>query len=172
MTVATQTQAIAGVSAGKDRVIEITYPSVAALGLGQLIGQICESIPTKICSIKLSYLLFALPVAPLGALLYLSQKVTGNRYVLTNRGVEIRKSIGNRLEKRVELADIADVTTNVVSGQEFHNAADVQLRDAKGSVLATLSGVSAPDRLKSAILEARSARVHNDAAFAQIAARK
>lgn len=172
MAVATQPQAIAGVSAGQDRVIEITYPSVAAMGLGQLVGQICESVPVKICHIKLSYLLFGLPLAPVGALLYLSQKVTGNRYILTNRGVEIRKSIGNKLEKRVELADIADVTTNVLSGQEFHHAADVQLRDVRGTVLATLSGVTYPDRLKSAIMEARNARVQNDAAFAQIAARK
>lgn len=172
VAVATQPQAIAGVSAGQDRVIEFTYPSVAAMGLGQLIGRICESVPTKICHIKLSYLLFGLPLAPIGAALYLANKVVGNRYILTNRGVEIRKSIGNKLEKRVELADIADVTTKVVSGQEFHHAADVQLRDAKGTVLATLAGVSYPDRLRSAILEAREARVKNDAAFAQIAARK
>lgn len=172
MAVATQPQAIAGVSAGQDRVIEYTYPSVAALGLGQLIGRICESVPAEIGHIKISYLLFALPLAPLGALLYLGQKVTGNRYILTNRGVEIRKSIGNKLEKRVDLAEIADVTTQVLSGQEFHHAADVQLRDAKGSVLATLAGVSYPERLKSAIMEARNARVQNDAAFAQIAARK
>lgn len=172
MAVATQPQPIAGVSAGKDRVIEFTYPSVAATSLGKWIGQVCESIPTQIGGVKLSYALFGLPMAPLGALLYLGGKVTGNRYVLTNRGVEVRKSIGDKLEARVELASIADIAIQVHSGQEFHNAGDVQLLDAKGSVLVTLPGVAYPERLKSAILEARNARVQNDAALAQINARK
>ena len=171
MTVFAQTP-ISGVSAGQDRIVEISYPSVAATSLGKLIGQICESIPTRVCNIPVSDLLFALPLAPLGAALYLAQKVLGNRYLVTNRGVEIRNSIGAKLEKRVNLADIAAVTCHVRSGQAFHHAADVELRDAKGTILATLAGVSRPERLRSAILEIRDARVSNDAAFAQIQARK
>ncbi len=163
---------IAGVSSGQDRIIEVTYPSVAATFLGQLIGRICCSIPTRIGGIPLSYLLFALPLAPLAVLLYLGQKVLGDRYLLTNRGVEIRKSIGAALEKRVDLASIADVTCKVRPGHEFHRAADVELRDSRGIVLATLEGVSRPDRLRSAILEVRDARVSNDAALAQIQARQ
>ena len=163
---------IAGVSAGQDRIVEISYPSVAALSLGRLIGLICESIPAQVCHIPVSYLLFALPLAPLGAALYLLQKVFGSRYLVTNRGVEIRSSIGARLVKRVELADIAEITCKVHSGQAFHHAADVELRNAKGSVLATLAGVSRPERLRSAILEIRDARMSNDAALAQIQARK
>ena len=163
---------ISGVSAGQDRIIEVSYPSVAATSLGQLIGRICESIPTKVCSIPVSYLLFALPLAPLAVVLYLGQKVWGSRYLVTNRGVEVRNSIGAKLEKRVELADIAAVTCHVRSGQAFHHAADVELRDAQGGVLATLFGVCRPERLRSAILEIRDARVSNDAAFAQIQARK
>ncbi len=163
---------ISGVSAGQDRIIEISYPSVAAMSLGKLIGQICESIPTQVCHIPVSYLLFALPLAPLGAALYLAQKVIGNRYLVTNRGVEIRSSIGAKLEKRVELADIADITCRVRSGQAFHHAADVELRNATGGILATLAGVSRPERLRRAILEIRDARMSNDAAFAQIQARK
>ncbi len=163
---------ISGVSAGQDRIIEVTYPSVAATGLGKMIGQICESIPTRVCNIPVSYWLFALPLAPLAVVLYLGQKVWGSRYLVTNRGVEIRNSIGAKLGKRVELADIAAVTCQVRSGQAFHHAADVELRDAKGGVLATLFGVCRPERLRSAILEIRDARVSNDAAFAQIQARK
>ncbi len=163
---------ISGVSAGQDRIIEVSYPSVAATGLGKMIGQICESMPMRVCNIPVSYLLFALPLAPLAVLLYLGQKVFGNRYLVTNRGIEIRNSMGAKLEKRVELADIADVTCRVHSGQAFHHAADVELRDAKGGVLATLAGVCRPERLRSAILEIRDARVSNDAAFAQIQARK
>ena len=48
----------------------------------------------------------------------------------------------------------------------------LELRDAKGSILGTLNGVAWPERLKSAIMEARHARVSNDAALAQIQARK
>jgi hypothetical protein len=166
-----ETQAIAGVS-GKERVIEVTYPSIAATGLGRLIGSICSSIPVKIGGVPLSCLLFGLPVAPLGALIYLSQKVLGDRYILTNKSVEIRKSIGSNLVGRVELSNLNDITITVLSGQEFSRAGNLQLRDAKGSILATLPGVVWPERLKSAILEARQARVSNDAAFAQIQARK
>jgi hypothetical protein len=166
-----ETQAIAGVS-GKERVIEVTYPSIAATGLGRLIGTICSSIPLKIGGVPLSCLLFGLPLAPLGALIYLSQKVLGDRYILTNKSVEIRKSIGSNLVGRVELSSLADITVSVLGGQEFSRAGNLQLRDSKGSILTTLNGVVWPERLKSAILEARQARVSNDAAFAQIQARK
>lgn len=171
MEVLAETQAIAGVS-GKERVIEVTYPSIAATGLGRLIGSICSSIPVKIGGVPLSCLLFGLPVAPLGALIYLSQKVLGDRYILTNKSVEIRKSIGSNLVARVELSSLDDITVTVLSGQEFSRAGNLQLRDAKGSILATLPGVVWPERLKSAILEARQARVSSDAALAQIQARK
>ena len=42
------------------------FPSVAASGIGRLIGQIMDSIPIRIFGVKLSYLLFGLPLAPLG----------------------------------------------------------------------------------------------------------
>ena len=171
MEVLAETQAIAGVS-GQDRLIEFSYPSIAATGLGRLIGMICTSIPVRIGGVPLSCLLFGLPLAPLGAALYLSQKVLGDRYLITNQAVEIRKSIGGNLVKRVELASIANVTISVQAGQAFSRAGNLELRDAKGSILAVLQGVAWPERLKSALLEARQARVSNDAAFAQIQARK
>ena len=171
MEVMAESQAIAGVS-GQDRLIEISYPSIAATGLGKLIGNICTSIPMRIGGVQISCLLFGLPLAPLGAAVYLGQKVFGDRYLLTNRGVEIRKSIGNRLEKRVDLASLSDVTISVQSGQAFSRAGNLELRDAKGGILAILHGVAWPKRLKSAIMEARHARVSNDAALAQIQARK
>lgn len=171
MEVLAESQAIAGVS-GRDRLIEFSFPSIAATGLGRLIGQICTSIPIRIGGVQLSCLLFGLPVAPLGAAVYLGQKVFGDRYVITNRAVEIRKSIGSSLVKRVELASIFEVTVSVQPGQAFSRAGNLELRDAKGSILATLNGVAWPERLKSAILEARQARVSNDAALAQIQARK
>ena len=171
MEVLAETQAIAGVS-GQDRLIEFSFPSIAATSVGQLIGKICLSIPTLVRGIPVSCLLFGLPLAPLGATVYLAQKVLGNRYILTNRGVEIRKSIGNRLEQRLDLSQIADITIAVEPGQEFSRAGNLQLRDAKGSILGTLHGVAWPERLKNAIMEARHARVGNDAALAQIQARK
>lgn len=172
VAVVTQSQPIAGVSAGLDRIIEIIYPSVAATWPGRIIGKICDSLPVRVAGVKLSCILFGLPLAPAGAALYLLTKVTGDRYLLTNRGVEIRKSIGGRLIRRVDLSQIAAVTIRVVPGQAFHKAGDIELRDAKGALLATLAGVSRPERFQSAVMEARHARVHNDAALAQIQARK
>ena len=54
-------QAISGVSAGVENVVMTVYPSIAATGIGRLLGCLYESIPSRICGIKLSNLLFTLP---------------------------------------------------------------------------------------------------------------
>ena len=60
---------------------------VAATGIGQALNGLYESMPIRIWGIKLSHV-FALPTAPLGMLIYLLMKVTGERYVVTNRAVK------------------------------------------------------------------------------------
>ena len=67
-------QAIAGVSPTSESRIMTEFPSVAASGIGRLIGQIMDSIPLSIFGVKLSYLLFGLPLAPLGMLLFLLEQ--------------------------------------------------------------------------------------------------
>jgi len=49
-------QAIAGVSASEEARIMTEFPSVAANGLGRLIGEILTCIPVKIWGVQVSYL--------------------------------------------------------------------------------------------------------------------
>ena len=86
-------QAIAGVSPTTEARIMTEFPSVGASGIGCLVGQLMESIPISIFGVKLSYLLFGLPLAPLGMLLFLWNRPFGARYILTNRSVQSWSSL-------------------------------------------------------------------------------
>ncbi|MEZ6058335.1 MAG: hypothetical protein R3C01_16670 [Planctomycetaceae bacterium] len=171
MSSAVLPQAIAGVSAGKETPIDVVYPSICASWLGRLIGTICHSIPVKVGGVKLSCLLFGLPLAPLALVGYVMSKLTWERYELTNRGIGIWKALGNARLQQISLTDFADIAINVQPGMEFFHAGDLQLQSAKGDVLMTLAGVPHPDRFRQQILEARAARQESDNALATIEAR-
>jgi hypothetical protein len=162
---------IAGVTPNRETLIEEVWPSIAATGPGRLIGQICNSIPVKINGVRISQILFALPLGAIGAPMYLLTKITGQRYSLTNRTVQVRSSIGDRLYKQIKLEDIADIAVVVLPGQEFHNAADLEIKNERGDVIMKLPGVVRPQRFRQVILDAREARVRNDASLATINAR-
>jgi hypothetical protein len=165
------TQPICGVSSNSETEIRSRYPSIAASALGRLIGSLCESIPAKIWGVKLSYLIFALPLAPLGTLTYVLQKLFGVKYTLTNRSVQVWSVIGVRQHRGVALTDIADIELSVQPGQEFYNAGDLTLVDAKGDVLLKISGIQRPDIFRENILKARQARTATQESLAAIAAR-
>jgi len=171
MITAVRPQAISGVSAGQETMIESVFPSIAASGLGQLIGRICDSIPLKINGIKLSYLLFAPLLAPLGAIGYLKFKVFDPQYVLTNRSLQVQSAQGDRLISQVSLSDIDNIAIDVLPGQEFFKAGNLELLNGRGDVILTLPGVPRPERFRQVVLEARDARSQNDAALKTIMAR-
>jgi hypothetical protein len=172
MATATRSQPIAGVSAGAEQTIEIVYPSIAAVGPGRLIGRICDLIPAKVNGIKLSYLLLAPLMAPFGALGYLSLKVTGDIYELTNRSLQIRRALTGRPVRKVSLSEIDNVAVAVLPGQEFYKAGDLVVLNAKGDAILTLAGVPRPERFREGILEAREARLRSDEALRAIQARQ
>ena len=165
------TQPICGVSSNSETEIRSRYPSIAATGLGRLIGMLCESIPTKVWGVKVSYLIFALPLAPLGSLLYILQKLTGVKYTLTNRSVRVWSVIGVAQKRSVALSDIGEVELSVQPGQEFYHAGDLTLVGEKGDVLLTISGIARPDIFRENILRARDARAATEESLATIAAR-
>jgi hypothetical protein len=171
MTTAVRPQAISGVSAGQETIIESVFPSIAASGLGRLIGRICDSIPIRINGIKLSYLLFAPLLAPLGAIGYLKFKVFDPQYVLTNRTLQVRSSLGNRLISQATLSDIDNIAIEVLPGQEFFKAGDLEVLNSRGDVILRLPGVPRPERFRQVVLDAREARSQNDAALKTIMAR-
>jgi hypothetical protein len=173
MTMLTQRPpAISGVSAGgKQALIMAVYPSIGGTVLGKLLGQLYESIPVKIFGIKLSHLLFPLPTAIIAIQVYAHLKLFGEVYALTNRSVQLRRSIGNRLIREVPLADVDQVVIRQESGQEFYPAADVYLLNKAGDTIMSLPGVLRADVFRQTILEARNARNQVTASLATINAR-
>lgn len=169
---AARPQAITGVSAGHESLIETVYPSIAASAIGRLIGSVCDSIPLKIAGIKLSCLVFGPLMAPFALFGYSLFKIAGRRYVVTNRSVRVLASLGDAVQAEVPLRDIDSIAVNVRSGQSFYHAGDLVLLKANGDELLTLPGVPRPGRFRQVILEARDARLLNDASLAAISARQ
>ena len=165
-------QAIAGVSPSSEARVMTEFPSVAASGIGRLVGQIMDSIPISIFGVKLSYLLFGLPLAPLGMLLFLLNRPFGDRYILTNRNVQIWSALGTQRTNVVDLNDIADVELDQLPGQAFFRAADIRLKAANGQTILRLSGVCDAGAFRNAIQRTMQSRRMVQASLATINARK
>jgi hypothetical protein len=145
-----QPQAIAGVTAESENQMMTKWPSIAAMPIGRFIGQLMASAPLR--------LILALPVlGPIAALLYLVQKVTGERYTITNKSVQRWSALGGRLIQRVELADIASMDLQQQSGQQFFRASDLLLRNAKGDVVMRLEGLPHAEIFRENIAKVRAA---------------
>ena len=172
MTATKRPPAISGVSPQKEAVIMTVYPSIACTWLGRALGQLYESLPAKLFGVKLSHLLFVLPTAPGALKAYAYLKLFGDVYVLTNRSVQKRSSLGNRLVAQVPLASIEQVTVEQEPGQAFYPAADLYLVNGKGDTLMVLSGVPRADVFRQTILEARDAFKQVEASLATINARQ
>jgi hypothetical protein len=164
--------AICGVSADKETLITVVYPSIACTGLGKGLGRLYESIPAKLGGVKLSHWLFPLPTAPLAALAYLMLKASGDVYVLTNRSVQRRRSLGNRLVKSIPLTEVEEVEVVQGAGQQFYPAADLVLLNNAGNPLLQLQGVPRAEVFRNLIIEARDARRQVEASLATIRARQ
>lgn len=149
----------------------VTYPSIAATGFGRFLGEMVEKVPMKIGGVKLSYLL-AIPFAPVAVLPFALQRLTGEIYVLTNRSVQKRAAIGDRLISQIPLSQIEDVRLDVQPGQAFYPAADLSFVDKSGKVVFTLPGVRHADVFRQIIVEARDARKQVESSLATIRARQ
>ncbi|MEO2012957.1 MAG: PH domain-containing protein [Fuerstiella sp.] len=127
------------------------YPSLASWGIGQVLGSLFELIPIRPFGLmKVSYV-FALMAVPLGLPLYFLQKVFGQRYVLTNRNVQVWTARRTRMVSSVALADIADVELDQRPGHVFYSASDIHLKSASGETKLILKGVKDAGSFKNAI---------------------
>lgn len=164
-------QAISGVSPDHEAIIEELYPSIAATWVGTLIHLLLDSVPIRIWGMKISNLVFGLPLAPLAVLVYLWMKVFGVRYVLTNRVVKIANSMGFGVRSSVPLSKITVVGVDPDSRQTFYQTGDVRLSDSAGMTLLLLRGVPRPDRFAQVIQEACDAKRQVESSLARIKAR-
>jgi hypothetical protein len=167
-----QKQAITGINSSAEVEIRNRYPSLAATGVGRIIGRICNSIPTKVWGIKISHLLFALPFAPMAAGLYVLQKLTGEKYILTNHSIQRCSAIGAKQLQSCDLKEISDIEITQQDGQEFYRASDLSVLDATGNVVMKIAGVPNADIFRESILKARDARTETAEALATINARQ
>jgi len=81
-------------------------------------------------------------------------------------------SLGFRQLSSVALAQIADVSIDPDSRQNFYKTGDIRLTNAAGDTLMLIRGVPYPDRYRQVILETRDARGMVAASLARIQARK
>ena len=165
------TTAIIGVHASSESEIRSKYPSIASTALGRVLGNLYESIPIRIWGIKLSYLVFVLPTAPIGVLLYVVTKLAGERYVLTNRSVQRWAVIGQKQFQSIGLTDVAEIEYVQLPGQEYYHAGDLILKNAKGDSLMRISGVKDADVFRQIIEKARDARIGAERSLEAIEAR-
>jgi hypothetical protein len=160
-----KSQAIAGVAAGAETQMMTKWPSIAALGLGRFVGQLMASLPIRFT--------LGLPLlAPIGALLYLVQKVFGERFTITNKSVQRWTGLGGRMIQRIELSDIANMEVRQQSGQEFFRASDLLLLNAKGDVAMRLEGLPHAEIFRENITKARDAGVRVQESLNTIKARQ
>lgn len=165
-------QAIAGVSPTAEAKIMTVYPSISATAIGRLLGQLYDCIPIRVFGPKLSAVIFALPTAPIAALLYLLTKATGQRYVLTNRSVQVWASLGNHRISTVDFSQIETVELEQLPGQAFYRASDIKLKAANGQTVLRLPAVGDAGAFRNAIQRAIEARKLVQSAMTRIAARK
>ena len=166
-----QPTAIAGVHTSSETLITHAYPSVAATELGQTLGRLYESFSTKLFGVRLSYLLFALPTAPIAALIYLLQILFGKKYRLTNQALEVRAMLGERLFERIELEKIGALEIEQQAGQQYYHAGDIIVKNLNEDVVFTMEGISRPYVFQHNILEAQQAKTRVAAALEHIRAR-
>ncbi len=175
-------QPIAGVSANRETEIEVIYPSVAGSFLGVIIGNlmgIAAKVPsakgiagTVLLAVQLTlYVVLGTICTPLVLMAYVLNKVLGHSYVLTNRSVQQRSFLGGSMRNQVALSDISDIEITTESGYEFHRVGDLNLQNAQGATLMTITAIPYPERLSQIIFDAREARVQSDDSLATIQAR-
>lgn len=152
-----KSQPIAGVSGPGESVVEEVYPSIAAFRLGKWLHLLMEGLPRR-GSFRLGYLVFMPLVWPLALLIYLGQKIFGDRYLITNRHVRVVRGLNGTVREEIRLSDVEGI--RIVPGSElsFFRSGDVELVGDGGKSLLVMHGVVMPRRVVSVLVASRQAR--------------
>lgn len=151
--------AISGVSPTAEAEVLTTFPSIARWSVGRGMGNLMLCIPLRIMGIRLSYLVFGPILAVPSALCYLWMKVFGDKYVVTNRHVQILKVLGDSKVSEINLDDIEDVVPEQSPGQVWFRAGDLSIRGGKNkSEILRLESVVFPSVFRQTLIDARDAR--------------
>ncbi|NNJ24019.1 PH domain-containing protein [Alienimonas chondri] len=154
-----------------ERDVLVAYPGVSATGPGRLLGRVLNCVPIPIGPATLSQWVLGLPLAPLGAAVYLWQKAFGIRYRLTDRRLIAETPLTGRQLDAALLSDVAAADVSLPAVSRWFRAGDLTLRDGAGTRLLTLRGIPYVENFAARLAEMKGARLSIDAAAAQIAAR-
>ena len=154
-----------------ERDVLVAYPGISATAAGRALGRVLNSVPLRIGPATASQWAFGLPLAPLGAALYLWQKAFGVRYRLTDRRLVTETALTGKEIEAAELADVADAVVTFPAAERWFRAGDLTLRDGTGTRLLVARGVPQVENLATRLAEMKGARASVERAAAQIAAR-
>ena len=155
-----------------ERTVLIAAPTVADAAAGRLVGRLLGCVPVRVGPATVSQWAFGLPLAPVGALLFLWQTAFGGRYRLTDRRAVREAALTGRELDACDLADVAAVAVRPSPAGAFFDAGDVVLENAAGHRLLTAAALPHADNFAGRVRDVLAARRGVDAAEKQIAARK
>ena len=155
-----------------ERDVLLAYPGVVATLPGRVLGRVLNCLPIRLGPATLSQWLFGLPLAPLGAAIYLWQKAFGLRYRLTDRRLIVETALTGREIDSADLAAIGEAAVSMPAVGRWFRAGDLTLRDRTGTRLLTARGVPHVENLAARLAEVKGARESVARANATIAARK
>jgi hypothetical protein len=150
------TQAIAGVAPPElgEVTIMTVWPSMAATGMGRMIGRLC-GIQAGFGHILTIGNLLALALIPVALALFFRNLAPWNcrRYRLTNRRVLVDQGLHARAERFLDLDNFDTVEVVVLPGQEWFPAGDLVFRRGSLETL-RLPGVLRPEPFRQTCLKA------------------
>ena len=147
------------------------WPSVAATRVGRWMGWLLTAIPLRVGPAAVSVWLFAAPLAPLAAGLYLWQKVFGVRYRLTTARLIAETALTGRELDSADLREVAVAQVRHRRHDRFFRTGDLILRGTGGHRRLTAYGIPHVENLRHAVLDTRDAAARVAETAAVIAAR-
>lgn len=136
----------------------VTWPSLGAIGFGQLLGQLCQSKVGFPPIVTLGNLIALLSI-PLVVPRYFVELLFGQRYRLTNRRVIIERGLKNKELRSCSLDEFDTVDLIVLPGQEWYPCGELVFRKGTLETL-RLSGVRNPLPFRATCVKAQRAYVY------------
>jgi hypothetical protein len=149
-------QAISGVSPAetKETMIMTVWPSVAAYGLGRVLGGLYDIRFPDVYFFRFGRLL-ALLFIPVSLVLFFVRVApgVGTRYTLTNRRLIVHKGWKMIEDKAIDLDRFDRIEIDVLPGQSWYDAGDLVFFLGNVETF-RLTGVSRPEAFRSTVFKA------------------
>jgi hypothetical protein len=153
-------QAIAGMSPSQSQEVTVTieWPTIAAMGIGRLLGRLYE-IKTGFWIFTIGRLFLGLTI-PIGLVLFFWMLAPWSvrRYRLTNRRIVVEAGPKFRPQQYADLDHFDNIEIEVRPGQAWYPAGDMIFKLGQVETL-RLTGVGYPEAFRATCLKAHQAYV-------------